>query len=98
MIEMPKDGAACIYIRRTVSWARVNGETIRPRYFPPKTKAGVRRIRIPAELVAALRVWKLQCPADDDLVFPAADGRPIRRSNALRYGLWARCGVPGCVE
>ena len=25
----------------------------------------------------------------DDLVFPAADGRPIRRSNALRCGLWA---------
>lgn len=89
-IEIPKNGAAYIYIRRTVSWARINGETIRPRFYPPKTKAGLRKIPIPAELAAALRVWKLQCPATaDELVFPAADGRPIRRSNALRYGLWA---------
>ncbi|MGH7779013.1 MAG: tyrosine-type recombinase/integrase [Candidatus Binataceae bacterium] len=89
-IEIPKNGPAYIYIRRTVSWARINGEVIRPRYYPPKTKAGVRRIPIQGELATMLRVWKLQCPATaDELVFPAADGRPIRRSNALRYGLWA---------
>ena len=89
-IEIPKNGAAYIYIRRTVSWARINGEPIRPRFYPPKTRAGLRKIPIPAELVTMLRVWKLQCPAtSDDLVFPAADGRPIRRSNALRYGLWS---------
>src|SRR5262249_5815053 len=70
-------------------WARVKGESIRPRFYPPKTAAGVRRIPIPTELAAVLRIWKLQCPpARDDLVFPAADGRPIRRSNALRYGIW----------
>jgi integrase len=40
-------------------------------------------------LTHILKNWKVQCPASaDDLVFPAADGRPIRRSNALRYGLW----------
>jgi integrase len=89
-IEIPKDRPAYIYVRRTVSWARINGEVIRPRYYPPKTKAGLRKIPIPAELAASLRVWKLQCPATaDELVFPAADGRPIRRSNALRYGLWS---------
>jgi integrase len=89
-IEIPKNGAAYIYIRRTVSWARINGESIKPRFYPPKTRAGLRKIPIPAELTATLRVWKLQCPASsDDLVFPAADGRPIRRSNALRYGLWS---------
>jgi integrase len=89
-VEIPKNGAAYIYIRRTVSWARINGEPIRPRFYPPKTKAGVRKIPIPGELAAALRVWKLQCPTTaDELVFPAADGRPIRRSNALRYGLWS---------
>ncbi len=89
-IEIPKNGAAYIYIRRTVSWARINGEPIRPHFYPPKTRTGLRKIPIPAELAAALRVWKLQCPATaDELVFPAADGRPIRRSNALRYGLWA---------
>lgn len=89
-IEMPKNGPAHIYIRRTVSWSRLRGEEIRPRYYLPKTKSGVRRLPIPGELSAALRTWKLQNPTtSDDLVFPAADGRPIRRSNALRYGLWA---------
>jgi integrase len=88
--ELPKSGPAYIYIRRTVSWARVGGEEMRPRFYPPKTKAGVRKIPIADELAAALKVWKLRCPpSGDDLVFPAADGRPIRRSNALRYGLWA---------
>ena len=89
-IEIPKDRPAYIDVRRTVSWARINGEAIRPRFYPPKTKAGLRKIPIPAELAAALRVWKLQCPATaDELVFPAADGRPIQRSNALRHGLWS---------
>jgi len=89
-LEIPKNGPAYLYVRRTVSWARVKGEDIRPRYYPPKTRAGLRKIPIPAELVSTLRAWKLQCPAtNDELVFPATDGRPIRRSNALRYGLWS---------
>jgi len=88
-IEMPKDGLAYISIRRTVSWARLKDEEIRPRYYQPKTKAGVRRIPISAELTSVLRIWKLQCPpTPEGLVFPARNGRPIRRSNALRYGLW----------
>ena len=49
-------------IRRSLSWARLKGEEIRPRFFPPKTKAGRRVIQIPDELVAALKLWKLQCP------------------------------------
>jgi integrase len=89
-VEIPKNGPAYIYVRRNVSWARLKGEEVRPRYFPPKTKAGLRKIPIPPELVATLRVWKLQCPQSaDNLVFPAASGQPIRRSNALRYGLWS---------
>jgi len=88
-VEIPKDGPASLHIRRTVSWARIKGEEIRPRFYPPKTKAGVRKVGLDADLATMLRVWKLQCPATPgDLVFPAADGRPIRRSNALRYGLW----------
>jgi integrase len=89
-IEMPKNGSAYIYIRRTVTWARVGTEKIRPRYFPPKTRAGVRKIPIADELAAVLKVWKLQCPPTaEGLVFVAADGSPIRRSNALRCGLWS---------
>jgi integrase len=89
-VEMTKNGeGSSIRIRRTVSWARVKDEAIRPRYFPPKTKAGHRKVPIAAELLTALRTWKLQCPPTaDGLVFPAADGRPLRRSNVLRYGLW----------
>jgi integrase len=89
-VELPKEGNSQIQINKTVSWARLKGQEMRPRYFPPKTRAGTRSVPISAELAAALRVWKLKCaPTPDGLVFPAADGRPLRRSNVLRYGLWA---------
>ena len=88
-VEMPDGRQGYIYIRRTVSWARLKGENIRPRYYPPKTRAGVRRIPIALELGHALKTWKLLCPpTTDELVFPAPTGMAIRRSNALRYGLW----------
>jgi len=88
-VEMPDGRQGYIYIRRTVSWARLKGEEMRPRYYPPKTRAGVRRIPIAHELGLALKTWKLLCPpTTDELVFPAATGLAIRRSNALRYGLW----------
>jgi integrase len=89
-IEMPEGSPSYIYIRRTVSWARLKDEDIRPRYYPPKTRAGLRRIPIAIELRHALKTWKLLCPPSaDELVFPAPTGLAIRRSNALRYGLWA---------
>jgi integrase len=88
-VEMPDGRQGYIYIRRTVSWARLKGEDMRPRYYPPKTRAGVRRIPIALELAHALKTWKLLCPpTTDELVFPAPTGLAIRRSNALRYGLW----------
>lgn len=84
------NGRGKIYVRRSLSWARADpSEAIRPRFYPPKTAAGVRTIPLPPQLVGALMTWKIQCPASDyDLVFPTANGAPIRRSNALRYGLW----------
>jgi integrase len=49
----------------------------------------MRRIPLSAQLVAVLKSWKLECPpTDDELMFPAADGRPVRRSNVQRSGLW----------
>ena len=87
-LELPKEGPGKLAIRRSLSWARLKGEEIRPRYFPPKTKAGRRVIEIPAELVAALKRWKLQCPTwTDDLVFPAPDGQPLCRDRLLRVCL-----------
>ncbi len=78
-----------IYVRRSLSWARVQGEDIRPRFYPPKTKAGHRTVSIPTELAAMLKRWKIEAPpSDDDLVFPNLEGRPLRRSVALRRGLW----------
>ena len=72
-------------IRRSLSWARLKGQEIRPRFFPPKTKAGRRVIQIPDELVAALKRWKLQCPkSDEQLVFAMPDGQPLCRDRLLR--------------
>jgi integrase len=97
-VEMPDGLPAHISTRRTPSWARVKGEDIRPRYYPPKTKAGHRSIPIAPDLVSILKAWKLQCPpSPDELVFPAADGRPIRRSNALAMASGPRCERQGCV-
>jgi integrase len=84
-LELPKEGAGKMAIRRSLSWARVLGEEIRPRYFPPKTKAGRRTISIPALLVAELKRWKLECPiSEDDLVFPKVDGTPMPRAMMLQ--------------
>ncbi len=88
-LELPKEGSGKIAIRRSLSWARLKGEEIRPRFYPPKTKAGIRTIGIPAELVSDRRRWKLQCPpSTDELVFPAPDGRPMHRERLLRQGFY----------
>ena len=93
-----------IFVRRSLSWARVEKDDgpVRPRFFPPKTKAGVRTLPIPMELAGALRRWKLQCPqSEHDLVFAMPDGQPMHRSTALRYGLWpalSRAGRSGSAD
>jgi integrase len=51
----------------------------------PKSDASVRTLPIPPEAVAALRVWKLECPPNDgDLVFPTSTGRVEHHKNMLR--------------
>ena len=80
-----------IFVRRSLSWARLKGETgpARPRFYEPKTKSGIRTLPAPPELLSALRIWKLQCPKGElDLVFAAPTGLPAHRSNVLRYGLY----------
>ena len=84
-LELPREGAGKMVIRRSLSCARPQGEEVRPRYFPPKTKAGRRTISIPALLVAELKRWKLQCPiSEDGLVFPTVDGKPMPRAKMLQ--------------
>jgi integrase len=88
-LELPKEGPGRMIIRRSLSWARLKGEETRPRYFPPKTKAGRRTISIPALLVADLKRWKLLCPqSDEDLVFPTLEGKPVCRDWLLRVAFY----------
>ncbi len=66
------------------------GKSNRPRYYPPKTRAGIRRIPISPELVHALKTLEARLSADPRRSgFPAPTVGRMRRSNALRYGLWA---------
>src|SRR5208282_2300538 len=84
-LELPQEGTGKMVIRRSLSWARLKGEETRPRYFPPKTKAGRRTISIPALLVSELKRWKLRCPnSEEGLVFPTPDGKPVCRDWILR--------------
>lgn len=83
--------AASLWIRESITWSRLKGETFteRWRFYPPKTKAGVRQLDdLPSELIARLKRWKLKCPPSKlDLVFPTPDGTPIQRHHTLRCGL-----------
>ena len=79
-----------IQIRRSVSTAKVKGETNQEkhRWFDPKTKQGVRDIPIPLQLVAALKEWKEKCPSSRlELVFCNEFGEPCDRTGMGRYGL-----------
>jgi integrase len=88
-LELPKEGSGKMVIRRSLSWARLKGEATRPRYFPPKTKAGRRTISIPSLLVADLKRWKLQCPqSEEELVFPTLEGKPVCRDWLLRVAFY----------
>jgi integrase len=85
---------ARLFVKRSLSWAKDDGQTgiALPRFFQPKTKSGYRTLPLPAELVAMLRTWKVQCPPSKSaLVFCRADGEPLRRSYVLRTGLWPAC-------
>ena len=80
-----------LFVRRSLSWARKSGEEgrVRPKFYEPKTRSGYRTMPLPAGLVAALKVWKLQSPrSEHDLVFCRLDGQPLHRSNVLRQGLY----------
>ena len=86
--------AGQLHVRRSVSWARLPGDTgpARFRIFPPKTQAGVRTLPLAPELVHALKVWKLECrPTENDLTFPSERATPLHRSTVLRTVLYPAC-------
>jgi integrase len=82
-------GKGTIKVERSLSWTRAAaGVKMKPLIQQPKTKAGIRTIKIQPQLVKALKEWKLQCPkGDGDLVFPDTDGQPMHRGNAVRRGV-----------
>jgi integrase len=57
-------------------------------YAPPKTKAAVRRIPLSEEMTRELAALKLlsRYSADDDPVFAARNGKPLKHRNATRRG------------
>jgi len=82
--------AGTVWIRESLSWARLKGAeyTERWRFYPPKTEAGNRKLMIPPEIVSRLKKWKLKSPKGRlDLVFSGPDGEPIQRHHTLRCGL-----------
>ena len=88
-VQFDENGRGRIFVRRSLSRARVGrNEPVRVRFYPPKTKAGVREVTISPDLVRALKVWRLACPKGElNLVFPHVDGGPNDRDRILRYGL-----------
>src|SRR5262249_22711356 len=82
-LELTKEGPGKMVIRRSLSWAKLKGEETRPRYFRPKTRAGLRTITIPTLLVAELKRWNLRCPASEENLTFTIDGRPICRDALL---------------
>jgi integrase len=80
-------GRGRVFIRRSLSWAKGDKAKTRARFYEPKTRAGTRVVPIPHEIVVMLKGWKLACPVNEhDLVFPASDGRPMRRSTVYLRG------------
>jgi integrase len=69
-------------------------------YTPPKTKAALRRIPLSDEMTRELAALRLRSrySSDDDPVFAARSGRPLRHRNATRRGFEAaaeKAGIEG---
>jgi len=53
----------------------------------PKTKGSTRTVELAAELLSELKRWKLRAPKGEaDVVFPAADGRPMQGCALYAHG------------
>ncbi len=65
---------------------KVRRAYVKGRMGPPKSKHGKRQVPIDLPLVSELRERRKvsEWPGDDDLVFPAANGEPLRQENVRR--------------
>jgi integrase len=88
--------AATVRVRQQYLEVRGEGLTL----GPPKSRASIRTVSIPAALVTLLREHlELHCAAaPDSLVFSLESGLPIRRSSFNKLTAWkkatAKIGVP----
>lgn len=78
--------SGAIQIRRSLTWAKVEAGGREPKFYPPKTRAGRRRIPAPPVLVQALRRYYLQSrsKAPGDLVFQTREGRAMHHRTVRR--------------
>jgi integrase len=76
--DLQLDGSECV--------VKVRRAYVKGRMGPPKSKYGKRDIPIDADLVSDLRRARKASdwPGDDDLVFPAGNGAPMRQENLRR--------------
>lgn len=94
--DLVLDGSeAHLRVRRALAKRQPQGET---RYKPPKSRHGLRSIPLDASLCRKLRQRRIGAEAgDDDLVFPARNGAPLRQENVRRRVLAVaaeEAGVP----
>lgn len=68
---------------------RVRRAYVKGRFGPPKSRHGRRSVPIDHSLVSELRARRkaAEWPGDDDLVFPATNGEPLRQENVRRRAL-----------
>lgn len=78
-----------VHVRRSLTWVRGGegeSDTRVPKFYPPKTETGRRKVPAPPELLQALRRWFLQThfKAAGDLVFPTRTGQPRHHRTVRR--------------
>jgi integrase len=78
--------------------ARISGPHPRFTFKSPKTRSGIRDLKLPAELAEELQRWRARCPESHlGLLFPNQAGEPMRRETVLDHlhATQRKAGVPG---
>lgn len=94
--DLKIDGAdPHLRVRRALAKRQPKGGE--PRYKPPKSRHGTRSIPLDPSLCQALRERRrgAEFNGDDDLVFPARNGAPLRQENVRRRVLHVAAGEAG---
>lgn len=75
-----------VHLDGSAPHVKVRRALVKGRMGPPKSKYGRRHVPIDAALVSGLRARRRDSdwPGDDDLMFPAGNGAPLRQENLRR--------------